>query len=82
MECAKSIQAWQDGIICSRTFSPSGDLEDEDEVVGSPKAAGYNGWKPIWDRRWVDTSSFSSNDWAYYHNTCDLTGEDGASRLC
>jgi hypothetical protein len=49
MEYAKSIQAWQGGILCSRTFSPSGDLGDEDEVVGSLEAAGYNGWKPIWD---------------------------------
>ena len=35
-----------------------------------------------WHGMKSDTSSFSSNDWASYHNTCDLTGEDSASCLC
>jgi hypothetical protein len=47
----------------------------ENADLGSLKVTGYKGWKPVWDRRRVDTKTFSSNDWAFYHNTCDLTGD-------
>jgi hypothetical protein len=47
----------------------------DEQDIGSPKVTGYKGWKPVWDRRRVDTKSFSSNDWAFYYNTCDLTGD-------
>jgi len=49
--------------------------EHENTDIGSLIATGYKGWKPVWDRRRVDTKTFSSNDWAFYHNTCDLTGD-------
>jgi hypothetical protein len=80
------VQTWRDMVTHTETFSPPRNfgLEDSEEAdagIGSPKVTGYKGWEPRWDRRWVDTSSFSSNDWAYYRRKCDLTGEH-SSRRC
>jgi hypothetical protein len=70
------IRAWQDGAAHD-VRGDAGGLVDghENADLGSLKVTGYKGWKPVWDRRRVDTKTFSSNDWAFYHNTCDLTGD-------
>jgi hypothetical protein len=81
-EYSGDVQAWRDTLRCVQTFSPR-DFEECDEAntaIGSPKVTEYKGWGPRWDRRWADTSSFSSNDWAYYCRRCNLTGES-SSRL-
>ena len=75
-----SVNTWRDQLAMCETFSPRSDLGPEvfdkaDAGIGSPKVAGYKSWEPRWDRRWADTSLFSSNDWAYYRRSCDLTGE-------
>jgi hypothetical protein len=74
------VQTWRDTLAVCGTFSPPPDLGPNgfgkaDAGIGSPKVTGYKSWEPRWDRRWVDTSLFSSNDWAYYRRSCDLTGE-------
>jgi hypothetical protein len=79
-EYSGDVQAWRDTLQCVQTFSPR-DFEECNKVnagIGSPKVTEYKCWKPRWDRRWVDTSSFSSNDWAYYRRRCNLTA---SSRL-
>ena len=82
-EYLEEVQAWCDTLQCVQMFSPrDGDECDEaNNGIGSPKVTGYEGWEPRWDRRWVNTSSFSSNDWAYYRRRCDLTGESSLRLL-
>ena len=82
LRCATCIQTWQDGLLSGHTPSLSVDIgadaegtEGKHTALGSPKVTGCGTWEPLWDRRWVDTSSFTSNDWAYYHNTCNLVGD-------
>lgn len=63
-EYSGDVQAWRDTLWCVRTFSPR-DFEECNEGnagIGSPKVTEYEGWAPRWDWRWVDASSFSSND--------------------
>ena len=79
-EYSGDVQAWRDTLRSVQTFSPR-DFEECDEAntaIGSPKVTEYKGWVPWWDRRWVDTSSFSSNDWVYYCRSCNLTGESSS----
>jgi hypothetical protein len=82
-EYSGNIRAWRDTLRCVQMFSP----QDFDEcngantTIGSPKVMEYKGWGPRWDRRWVDTSSFSSNDWAYYCRRCNLTSESSSQQL-
>ena len=81
-EDSGNVQAWRDTLRCVQTFSPQ-DFDESNEAnagIGSPKVMEYKGWEPRWDRRWVDTSLFSSNDWAYYRRRCNLTGKS-SSRL-
>jgi len=75
-----SVNTWHDTLAMCKTFSPPPDLGPEgfdtvDAVIGSPKVTGYKSWEPRWDRRWVDASLFSSNDWVYYRRSCHLTGK-------
>jgi hypothetical protein len=82
-EYSGDIQAWRDTLRCVQTFSPR-DFEDNNDAnaaIGSPKVTEYKGWEPRWDRRWVDTSLFSSNDWAYYRRKCDLTRKSSSQLL-
>jgi hypothetical protein len=70
------IWAWQDGVAHDVQGDVGGLVDRHENVdLGSLKVTGYKGWKPVWDRRWVDTKTFSSNNWAFYHNTCNLTGD-------
>jgi hypothetical protein len=76
---ADYIRDWQNGVVHGMHGAQGGagsSVDEHDRAdIGSPKVKGYKGWKPVWDRRRVDTKSFSSNDWAFYYNTCDLTGD-------
>jgi hypothetical protein len=73
-----SVNTWRNELAMCDAFSPPPDLGPEgfdkaDAGIGSPKVTGCRSWEPRWDRRWADTSLFSSNDWAYYRRSCDLT---------
>ena len=75
-EYLEDVRAWRDTLRCVEMFSPQDGEECEANTgIGSPKVTGYEGWEPRWDRRWANTSLFSSNDWAYFHSRCDLTSD-------
>lgn len=79
LEYPGDVHAWCDTV---QMFSPPefNECDEANAAIGSPRVTEYKGWEPRWDRRWVNTSSFSSNDWAYYCQSCNLTDRT-SSRL-
>lgn len=67
-----NVRIWQDSLIHPQLSTEYPKSPSEFSTVG-PYEDKKILWKPSWDRRWLDTSSFSSNDWAYYYNNCNLT---------